>query len=101
MSFDTERFIIEIENKECLWNTASSTYKDCDDKLKCWENISKQFNTQWENQTEKERDLFSKYLIIIIFSLIYLICHILILRLKSNLINIKNKYLWVSHFKIS
>jgi len=39
MSFDTDHFIISIEQKKSIWNTSCSDYKNRDVKIKDWEEI--------------------------------------------------------------
>ncbi|KAF5272444.1 hypothetical protein FQA39_LY07912 [Lamprigera yunnana] len=39
MSFDTERFIIEIQCRSSLWDTSSNYYSNRDLKKKCWDKV--------------------------------------------------------------
>lgn len=39
MEFDTEKFIIEIQNRQSLWNTKFSDYSDRNVKQRNWEEI--------------------------------------------------------------
>lgn len=39
MEFDTEKFIIEIQNRQSLWNTKCSDYSDRNKKQKEWEDV--------------------------------------------------------------
>jgi len=39
MEFDTEKFIIEIQNRQSLWNTKGSDYSDRNKKQRDWEEV--------------------------------------------------------------
>ena len=38
-AFDTERFIVEIENRPALWATSSVQYSNRNLKKRCWEEV--------------------------------------------------------------
>lgn len=54
MSFDTERFIIEIENRPCLWNNGLKEYSDRNLKIKCWDEMVNIFKEK-EDMTNAEK----------------------------------------------
>lgn len=57
-AFDTERFIVEIENRPSLWNISSDDYSNRDLKKKCWEEIVDIFKDKEEmNIQEKKKEL--------------------------------------------
>jgi len=70
MSFDTDFFIISIEQKKSIWNTSCTNYRDRDLKLKYWEDIGGTMNLNFKNFTGKQKDDYSKYIIIIILFII-------------------------------
>lgn len=39
MSFDTEKIIIEIQNRPCIWDSSSNEYSDRNLKIKGWDEI--------------------------------------------------------------
>ncbi|XP_026330373.1 uncharacterized protein LOC113237883, partial [Hyposmocoma kahamanoa] len=39
MDFDTERFIIDIQNRPAIWNTKSAEYSDRNLRSKAWEEL--------------------------------------------------------------
>ncbi|XP_072389300.1 uncharacterized protein [Diabrotica undecimpunctata] len=57
MSFDTERFIVEIENRPCLWNSASNDYSDRNLKIKCWEELVNIFQDKEEMSNQEKKQL--------------------------------------------
>ncbi|XP_047519204.1 uncharacterized protein LOC125059057 [Pieris napi] len=61
MSFDTERFIVEIQNRPCLWDASLSEYSDRNMKIKCWEEIVDTFKEQ-DNLTVQEKQHFAESL---------------------------------------
>ena len=44
ISYDTELFIMEIENYPCLWNTSTRSHHDQNMRFNSWEELSKKFN---------------------------------------------------------
>ncbi|XP_045511863.1 uncharacterized protein LOC123706635 [Pieris brassicae] len=57
MSFDTERFIIEIENRPCLWNKALKEYSDRNLKIKCWDEMVNIFKEKEDITNEGKNQL--------------------------------------------
>lgn len=53
--FDTERLIIEIGNRECIWNTGCATYSDRIVKKRAWEEVAAICYNNWETYTFAER----------------------------------------------
>ncbi|XP_022830269.1 uncharacterized protein LOC111359066 [Spodoptera litura] len=51
MNFDTKKFIIEIQNRPCLWDSSLSEYSDRNLKSKCWDELVDIF---------KEKDVMTK-----------------------------------------
>jgi len=66
MAFDTDHFIISIEQKKSIWNTSCSDYKNRDVKIKDWEDIGETMNLDFKDFTRKEKDDFSEYIILIV-----------------------------------
>jgi len=53
--FDSEKFIIEIENRPAIWkNSACSEYSNRDVKRKCWEELTDIFTTDDNTGQEKK-----------------------------------------------
>jgi hypothetical protein len=46
--FDTEKLIIEIQNRVCLWTTAEKSYSDKLAKQRAWEEIGECFHEDWD-----------------------------------------------------
>jgi len=62
MTFDTELFIISIEQKKSIWNTSCTDYRDRDMKLKDWEDVGETMNHNFTEFTRKQKDDYSEYL---------------------------------------
>ena len=82
MSFDTERFIVEIENRPCLWNSASKDYSDRNLKIKCWDELVIIFQEKEEMSNQEKRTMypllyyhFISIYHMLIFRIIYLFEH--------------------------
>lgn len=59
MTFDTEKFIREIESRKAIWDISSEEYSDRDVKKRRWQEIT---NIMCEdNLTENEKNEFGKY----------------------------------------
>jgi len=58
--FDTKKFILEIENRPAIWNSACSKYSNRDVKKKFWEELTKIFSC--EDNTVQEKKEISQYL---------------------------------------
>ncbi|KAK5639728.1 hypothetical protein RI129_010539 [Pyrocoelia pectoralis] len=54
MSFDTERFIIELQSRSSLWDTSSNDYSNRDLKKKCWEEVTNLFGGEEMIHGEKK-----------------------------------------------
>jgi len=61
MSFDTDLFIITIEQKRSIWNTSCTEYRNRDIKLKDWEDIGGAMNLNFKDFTGKQKDDYSEY----------------------------------------
>ncbi|CAG4969079.1 unnamed protein product [Parnassius apollo] len=57
MNFDTVKFIIEIQNRPCLWDSSSNDYSDRNLKIKGWGEIVNIFKEKDEmkNQEKKQQ----------------------------------------------
>lgn len=65
MSFDTERFIVEIQNRPSLWDSATKDYSDRNLKIKCWGEIVHLFKENAEMTIEEKKQL-CKYTFILL-----------------------------------
>lgn len=61
--FDTEKFIIEVENLPAIWNSGCSEYSNRDIKKKCWEELTNIFSS--ENETMHEKKEIGEYTFVI------------------------------------
>lgn len=52
--FDSEKFIVEIENHPAIWNSACSEYSNRDVKKKCWEELTNIFSNEYNTVQEKK-----------------------------------------------
>lgn len=68
MSFDTERFICELETRRALWDMSCVDYSNRDIKRILWEEITEIFST--ENSTINEKKELCKYLFYCMFILL-------------------------------
>ncbi|CAH1992057.1 unnamed protein product [Acanthoscelides obtectus] len=57
MSFDTEKFIIEIQNRPCLWDSSSNDYCDRNLKIKGWDEIVNIFKEKDEMTNQEKKQL--------------------------------------------
>lgn len=66
-NFDTEKFIIEIENRPAIWNSACSEYSICDVKRKCWEELTDIFSNE-DNTVQEKKEIgeLKKIIVIVI-----------------------------------
>ncbi|CAH1712399.1 unnamed protein product [Aphis gossypii] len=55
--FDTELFIIEVNKEESIWNMKSKLYHDRVEKHVSWRRVGKVMFNDFENLTEKEKDV--------------------------------------------
>lgn len=54
--FDSEKFIIEIENRPAIWNSACSEYSNRDVKRKCWEELTDIFSNE-DNTVQEKKEI--------------------------------------------
>jgi hypothetical protein len=62
MNFDTEKFIVEIQQREAIWNCEGAVYKNL--KRKQWEELVDIFGKE-EMTTEAKKSL-GKYLLLLL-----------------------------------
>lgn len=60
--FDSEKFILEIENRPAIWNSACSDYSNRDIKKKCWEELIDKFSCKYN--TVQEKNEIGEYMLI-------------------------------------
>jgi hypothetical protein len=61
MTFDTEKFIREIESRKAIWDITSEEYSDRDLKKRRWEEITNIMCS--ENVSENEKNEFGKHVL--------------------------------------
>lgn len=54
MDFDTEKFIIEIQNRPAIWNTKSAEYSDKNLRSKAWEELVEIYRVDLSQDKKKE-----------------------------------------------
>lgn len=54
MNFDTEKFIIEIQNRPAIWNTKSAEYSDRNLRQKAWEELVEIYGTDLPQEKKKQ-----------------------------------------------
>lgn len=57
MTFDTERFIVEVERRTAIWNVSSPDYSNRELKKRQWEEIVEMFGGEELQEREKKDDL--------------------------------------------
>lgn len=70
MSFGTERFITEVQNRPCIWNILSEEYSNRVLKQSAWNEIAEILYADWQNLEESNKRKRSK------FHCIYYFCNI-------------------------
>ncbi|XP_052740552.1 uncharacterized protein LOC128198655 [Bicyclus anynana] len=55
MSFDTERFISEIQNRPCIWNMSSEEYSNRVLKQSNWNEVAEIIYDDWQNLEENTK----------------------------------------------
>ncbi|KAF5277318.1 hypothetical protein FQR65_LT16008 [Abscondita terminalis] len=46
--FDTEKFIVHVQARECLWKISCAEYNNRDKKIKCWQEVCAEMFEEWE-----------------------------------------------------
>lgn len=64
MNFDTEKFIVEIQQREAIWNCEGAVYKNRDLKRKQWEELVDIFGKE-EMTTEAKKNLGKYFLLLL------------------------------------
>ncbi|XP_047021229.1 uncharacterized protein LOC124638988 [Helicoverpa zea] len=57
MDFDTEKFIVEIQNRPAIWNTKSAEYSDKNLRSKAWEELVEIYGADLSQDKKKELGL--------------------------------------------
>lgn len=76
MTFDTEKFIREIESRKAIWDITSEEYSDRDLKKRRWEEITNEMCS--ESLSENEKQEFGKHVFLLsgLYSIIqYILQH--------------------------
>lgn len=67
--FDTEAFILQVQNQPSIWDNSTEKYNDRDERLIAWETIAKSMFGDNLSSIEKiAKSKFICFLILIIFS---------------------------------
>jgi hypothetical protein len=70
MTFDTEKFIREIESRKAIWDITSEEYSDRDLKKRRWEEITNKMCS--ENLSENEKNEFGKHVFLFIYLFLFI-----------------------------
>lgn len=54
MEFDTDKFIIEIQSRQSLWNTKCPDYSDRNVKQREWEEIVNIYGAELSSEEKKQ-----------------------------------------------
>jgi hypothetical protein len=52
--FDTEKFILVIQKKECIWNIHNADYRNRG-KRQCWQEVCQEMYPDWEKKSASEK----------------------------------------------
>jgi len=67
--FDTENFIISIQNQPNIWNISSKNCSDRDERKFAWETVGKvKYKEEWDHLSTTEKDAKSKFYVYIYLS---------------------------------
>lgn len=58
--FDTEKFIVLVQSKTCLWDVSDKAYKDRDKKITAWQKILEEMCPNHNSWSQEERRAKSK-----------------------------------------
>lgn len=67
MDFDTERFIIDIQNRPAIWNTKSAEYSDRNLRSKAWEELVDIYGPDLSQDKKKELGKYKLLYLYILF----------------------------------
>ncbi|KAL4714356.1 hypothetical protein ACJJTC_009708 [Scirpophaga incertulas] len=61
--FDTEKLIVEVEQRPYLWNLSEKSYSDKFLKQKAWQEVAENCFEEWNNlrNEDKEKNIFKSY----------------------------------------
>jgi hypothetical protein len=65
-NFDTERFIVEVQSRNALWDMTAEEYSNRDLKKKSWEELVDIFINK-EDATNAEKNEYGKFVFLIIY----------------------------------
>ncbi len=63
--FDTERFIIEVQNRVCLWDSREKPDRTA--KKRAWEEIAKILYDNWDSEIETKQRELGEFITLLIF----------------------------------
>ncbi|CAK1591291.1 unnamed protein product [Parnassius mnemosyne] len=63
--FATERFIIEVQNRVCLWDSREKPDRTA--KKRAWEEIAKLFFDSWDSEMETKQRELGEFITLLIF----------------------------------
>lgn len=62
MMIDTERFLVEIQSRECIWNPKVKEYSVKSERRRAWEEVAGVFHPDWSLCSPLDQDKLGKYL---------------------------------------
>ncbi|KAJ2945256.1 hypothetical protein O0L34_g9328 [Tuta absoluta] len=54
--FDSEKLILKVQVRPCLWDMSDKSYSDRLAKRLAWEQIAQEFNEDWSSYTSKKKN---------------------------------------------
>lgn len=59
--FDTEKLIVNVEQRPCLWNLSEKSYSDKFLKQKAWQEVAENCFEEWNNLSNEDKENKSEY----------------------------------------
>lgn len=53
--FDTEKFIVLVQEKQSIWNIGCKEYSNRDIKMKDWNEVCKEMTDNWDTLSTEEK----------------------------------------------
>lgn len=60
--FDSEKLIIAVESRPCLWNNGDASYSNRSMRKIAWEQIGEEFYEDWSTYSAKKKNETSKFI---------------------------------------
>lgn len=63
MMIDTEKFLVEIQSRECIWNPKVKEYSVKSERRRAWEEVAEVFHPDWTSCSSEDQDKLGEYLL--------------------------------------